>query len=70
MDCLKEYYSTYDDTRLRWNGADLLRRVAEKFLNNGGRNNDQSELNLQPSFIFFPISSHNITRYGISLPIS
>ncbi|KAK4800284.1 hypothetical protein SAY86_020771 [Trapa natans] len=63
MDCLKEYYSTYDDTRIRWNGADLLRRVAEKFLKNGRRNNNRSELKIQPSFIFFPISSRNITRY-------
>ncbi|OWM83217.1 hypothetical protein CDL15_Pgr012698 [Punica granatum] len=66
MDCLKEYYSTYDDTRLRWNGADLLRRVAEKFLTKGGRNNDQSEFKVQPSFVFFPISSQNITRYGLT----
>ncbi|PON40620.1 hypothetical protein TorRG33x02_339950, partial [Trema orientale] len=32
MECMKEFYMTYDDTRLRWNGADLLTRVATKFL--------------------------------------
>ncbi|TQD70788.1 hypothetical protein C1H46_043684 [Malus baccata] len=31
MECLKEFYMTYDDTRLRLNGADLLTRVARRY---------------------------------------
>lgn len=58
MECLKEYYLTYDDTRLRWNGAHLLTRVSKKL-----------ELKVQPSFIFFPISRQNITRYSRVFPL-
>lgn len=63
MECLKEFYMTYDDTRLRWNGADLLTRVAKKFLRHGNLLTRQPELNVQGSLIFFPIHSQNITRY-------
>ncbi|CAL5412863.1 unnamed protein product [Camellia sinensis] len=63
MECLTEFYSTYDDTRLRWNGADLLTRVARNFLRNKNTSDDRMELKLQPSFNFFPISRNNITRY-------
>ncbi|PON36752.1 Alpha 1,4-glycosyltransferase domain containing protein [Trema orientale] len=63
MECMKEFYMTYDDTRLRWNGADLLTRVATKFLK-GERNSIQElELKVHHSQILFPISSENITRY-------
>ncbi|KAK9223389.1 hypothetical protein WN944_011831 [Citrus x changshan-huyou] len=31
LECLKEFYLTYDETRLRWNGADLLQRVARRY---------------------------------------
>lgn len=54
---------TYDDTRLRWNGADLLTRVAKKFLSHSNLLTRQLELNVQGSLIFFPIHSQNITRY-------
>ncbi|KAK6284142.1 hypothetical protein POUND7_003094 [Theobroma cacao] len=60
MECLKEFYLTYDYTQLRWNGADLLSRVAKRFLNN------QRELNVWPSFVFVPISSQHITRYFVA----
>ncbi|KAG9438971.1 hypothetical protein H6P81_019136 [Aristolochia fimbriata] len=61
MECLKEYYSTYDDTRLRWNGAHLLTRVRNRL-----RKWDSPRflgLKTEPSFSFFPISPRNITRY-------
>ncbi|KAG6695061.1 hypothetical protein I3843_09G076500 [Carya illinoinensis] len=63
MECLKEFYMTYDDTLLRWNGADLLTRVARKFLSLENTSTRQLELNVQASFTFFPISSQHITRY-------
>ncbi|XP_022146564.1 uncharacterized protein At4g19900 [Momordica charantia] len=61
MECLKEYYSTYDDSSSRWNGAELLTRVAKRFSREVST--EQFELNVQPSFVFFPIASQNITRY-------
>ena len=54
---------TYDDTQLRWNGADLLTRVSRKFWSQEKLSIKQLELNVQDSFIFFPISSQNISRY-------
>lgn len=63
MECLREFYLTYDDTRLRWNGADLLTRVAKNFSSNESTNNKSMELKVLPSSIFFPISPQNITRY-------
>ncbi|KAF3337303.1 Glycosyltransferase sugar-binding region containing DXD motif [Carex littledalei] len=58
MECLKEFYSTYDDSHLRWNGADLLTRVINKI-----KNNNQLHVKILPSFQFYPISSSNITSY-------
>lgn len=66
MECLKEFYLTYDDTQLRWNGADLLSRVAKKFLRKKQFPFKQPELNVQPSSLFFPLSSHHITRYFVA----
>ncbi|KAI3798487.1 hypothetical protein L1987_33764 [Smallanthus sonchifolius] len=63
MECLKEFYASYDDTNLRWNGADLLTRVGSKFLREENGFKNQMELKLQPFFAFFPISRKNITRY-------
>ncbi|KAI3794624.1 hypothetical protein L1987_37257 [Smallanthus sonchifolius] len=63
MECLKEFYASYDDTNLRWNGADLLTRVGSKFLHEQNGFKNQMELKLQPFFAFFPISRKNITRY-------
>lgn len=62
-ECMKEFYMTYDDTRLRWNGAELLTRVATKFLRTERNTVRDLELKLLHSSIFFPISSQNITRY-------
>ncbi|KAK8584951.1 hypothetical protein V6N13_138894 [Hibiscus sabdariffa] len=68
MECLKEFYLTYDDTQLRGNGADLLSRVAERFLNKKNIVSiEQPELNVQPSSVFFPISSRHITSMTSSL---
>ncbi|KAJ4975719.1 hypothetical protein NE237_000825 [Protea cynaroides] len=66
MECLREFYSTYDDTQLRWNGANLLSRVGKKFLREGNNFDEQLELKLQPSFLLFPISPQNITRYFVT----
>lgn len=64
MECLSEFYLSYDDSLFRWNGADLLTRVAKNFLKNRGSFPDRLlELKLHPPFAFFPISAHNITRY-------
>ncbi|KAL6992064.1 lactosylceramide 4-alpha-galactosyltransferase [Sarracenia purpurea var. burkii] len=63
LDCLTEFYSTYDDTRLLWNGAALLTRVARNFLRDNNTYDNPMELKVQPSFIFFPISRNKITRY-------
>ncbi|KAG8494602.1 hypothetical protein CXB51_011960 [Gossypium anomalum] len=66
MECLNEFYLTFDDTRLRWNGADLLSRVAKRFSNEKNISIKQPELNVQPSAVFFPISSQHIIRYFVS----
>ncbi|XP_075505303.1 uncharacterized protein At4g19900-like [Primulina tabacum] len=63
MECLTEFYASYDDTLLRWNGADLLTRVAKNFSSNKDIVDAKKELLLQPSFIFFPISESTILRY-------
>lgn len=63
MECLKEFYASYDDTQLRWNGADLLTRVASNFSVNGNLSGRKMEINFQPSFAFFPIGHNNITRF-------
>ncbi|KAI7756678.1 hypothetical protein M8C21_017555 [Ambrosia artemisiifolia] len=63
MECLKEFYASYDDTNLRWNGADLLTRVGKTFLREENGIKNEMELKLQPVFAFFPISRKNITRY-------
>lgn len=69
MECLNEFYSTYDDSQLRWNGAELLTRVAGNFSSNDNVYNKNMELRLQPSFLFFPISHDNILRYDFNLPL-
>ncbi|GAB2213734.1 hypothetical protein Droror1_Dr00018047 [Drosera rotundifolia] len=63
MECLLEFYSTYDDTLLRWNGADLLTRVFGNFSSAGNHQSKQPHLNVQNSFDFFPINSNDIIRY-------
>lgn len=64
LECLKEFYLTYDETRLRWNGADLLQRVARRFWSIDNSYSKKFELNVQPSFIFFPISPQNISSFN------
>ncbi|KAA0052429.1 hypothetical protein E6C27_scaffold120G00250 [Cucumis melo var. makuwa] len=64
MECMKEYYSTYDDRSFRWNGAELLTRVAKRFSSEVPA--EQFELTVQPSFAFFPIASQNITSNRFS----
>lgn len=68
-DCLTEFYSTYDDTLERWNGAELLSRVGKSFMNKKSPFDKQMELKLQPSFAFFPISRDHITRYVLQYAI-
>ncbi|XP_062096282.1 uncharacterized protein At4g19900 isoform X2 [Humulus lupulus] len=63
MECMKEFYMTYDDTRLRWNGAELLTRVATKFSERERNPIQELELRVHHSPIFFPVGSQNITRY-------
>ncbi|KAK9152449.1 hypothetical protein Syun_010758 [Stephania yunnanensis] len=63
LECLKEFYATYDDTQLRWNGADLLTRVVDKFLNGEKNSENQIGIKMQPSSMFFPIDRRSITRY-------
>lgn len=63
MECLKEFYASYDDTQLRWNGADLLTRVASNFSDKDNLSGRRMEINFQPSFVFFPVGHNNITRY-------
>ncbi|EOA18546.1 hypothetical protein CARUB_v10007104mg [Capsella rubella] len=62
LECLNEYYLTYDDKCLRCNGANLLTRVAKRFLNGKNRRMTQQELNIRPSSAFFPISPQQITK--------
>ncbi|KAL1538460.1 lactosylceramide 4-alpha-galactosyltransferase [Salvia divinorum] len=61
--CLEEFYASYDDAQLRWNGADLLTRVANQFLSNKGIADVNAELLLQPASVFFPFDSYIISRY-------
>ncbi|KAJ0247105.1 Uncharacterized protein HA466_0165620 [Hirschfeldia incana] len=63
LECLNEYYLTYDDKCLRCNGADLLTRVAKRFLNGKNRRMTQQEPNVRSFSVFFPISSQQITNY-------
>ncbi|KAI5387167.1 uncharacterized protein At4g19900 [Lathyrus oleraceus] len=64
--CLEEFYMTYDDNSLRWNGADLLTRVARKSIGEKNRTIKRLELNEEPSHIFFPINSQDIARYFVA----
>ncbi|MQM08858.1 hypothetical protein Taro_041724 [Colocasia esculenta] len=68
LECLKEFYSTYDDTLLRWNGAELLTRVITRLADGVDKLHLQLKLNTESSHSFFPISAQNITRY-FSAPV-
>ncbi|KAL6657777.1 hypothetical protein ACP70R_005557 [Stipagrostis hirtigluma subsp. patula] len=62
-ECLKEFYSTYDDTLLQWNGAELMTRVISNLSSNADENMRHLNMKLEPSVTFYPISSIDITRY-------
>ncbi|XP_042445884.1 uncharacterized protein At4g19900-like [Zingiber officinale] len=59
LECLKELVATYHDNLLRWNGAELMTRV----INRVSDKTDKFDMQMEPQFIFHPISSTNITRY-------
>ncbi|XP_026384965.1 uncharacterized protein At4g19900-like [Papaver somniferum] len=63
MKCLKEYYETYDDTLLRWNGGELLERVGKQSSSINNSSNKQLDTSMQPSSLFFSVGRKNITRY-------
>ncbi|XP_057812083.1 uncharacterized protein At4g19900 [Salvia miltiorrhiza] len=63
LSCLEEFYASYDDAQLRWNGADLLTRVANQFLSNKGIADVNADLLLQPASVFFPFDCNIISRY-------
>ncbi|KAL0321451.1 UNVERIFIED_CONTAM: hypothetical protein Sradi_5406600 [Sesamum radiatum] len=63
MECLAEFYASYDDAQLRWNGADLLTRVAKNFTSDRAISEVKNELLLQPPSVFFPIGRSIISRY-------
>lgn len=65
MECLKEFYSTYDDTLLKYNGADLVTRVLNRFSTKADKGYGQLNIKIEPPFVFYPISPINITRYAI-----
>jgi hypothetical protein len=62
-ECLKEFYSTYDDTILQWNGAELMTRVISNLSSKADGNMWLLNTKLEPSATFYPISSTDIMRY-------
>ncbi|CAN6455681.1 unnamed protein product [Victoria cruziana] len=62
LECLKEFFSTYDDKLLRWNGAELLSRTAAKFVNRLDYG-QKLHIKIEPTPKFFPISLEDITSY-------
>ncbi|XP_057521941.1 uncharacterized protein At4g19900-like isoform X1 [Amaranthus tricolor] len=65
MQCMLEFVSSYDDTLLRWNGADLLTRVAGNLSSKANDMNKEKTLKVQPTLFFFPISSNDIQRHFV-----
>lgn len=61
-ECLEEWYSTYDDTLMQWNGAELMTRVIRNH-SDSDQNREHLEIKLEPSFTFYPISSTDIMSY-------
>ncbi|XP_044965300.1 uncharacterized protein At4g19900 [Hordeum vulgare subsp. vulgare] len=62
LECLKEWYSTYDDTLMQWNGAELMTRVIRNH-SDSDSNREHLEIQLEPSFTFYPINSTDINWY-------
>jgi len=48
---------------LRWNGAELLTRVAKISIEKRGKKWVNKMFKIQPHFAFFPLSFHNIKSY-------
>ncbi|CAM6035763.1 unnamed protein product [Sphagnum compactum] len=67
-ECLEEFTATYDDTLLEWNGAELVTRVANFSIREGGKKwrEDPEALQIQPPFAFFPLPSSSILRYFVA----
>ncbi|CAL5086076.1 unnamed protein product [Urochloa decumbens] len=63
LECLKEFYSTYDDTLLQWNGAELMTRVISNLSSRADEDMGHLDAKLEPSATFYPISSADIVRY-------
>ncbi|KAM0870658.1 hypothetical protein ACQ4PT_039886 [Festuca glaucescens] len=61
-ECLKEWYSTYDDTLIQWNGAELMTRVIRNH-SDIDQNREHLDIELESSFTFYPISSTDIMSY-------
>ncbi|KAG8099641.1 hypothetical protein GUJ93_ZPchr0013g34302 [Zizania palustris] len=62
-ECLKEFYSTYDNKLLQWNGAELMTRVIRNMSGKADQNKGHLDIKFEPSIAFYPISSADITRY-------
>eukprot|EP01018_Ginkgo_biloba_P029818 Gb_16042 [translate_table: standard] len=66
LECLIEFTATYDDTLLRWNGAELLTRVAKRSIEQSGESWAQLKaIQFQSPWAFFPLSFHNISSYFV-----
>lgn len=62
-ECLREFYSTYDDTLVQWNGAELMTRVISNISSRADENRGHLDIKLEPFVKFYPISSTDIIRY-------
>uniref|UniRef100_A0A0D9X0F8 Alpha 1,4-glycosyltransferase domain-containing protein n=1 Tax=Leersia perrieri TaxID=77586 RepID=A0A0D9X0F8_9ORYZ len=62
-ECLKEFHSTYDDELLQWNGAELMTRVIRNMSGKADENSGHLDIKFEPSIVFYPISSTDISRY-------
>jgi hypothetical protein len=68
-ECLKEFYSTYDDTLVQWNGAELMTRVISNLSSKADENRGNLDIKLEPSVKFYPVSSTDIIRYDFNSSI-
>lgn len=60
LECMREFYATYDDKLVRWNGAHLLSRVHNRLKQDG--HSPVLKPKIAPPWKIFPISSENISR--------
>lgn len=65
-ECLNEFYASYDDTLLRWNGPELLSRVGHWFLGDKNLVDKKLDLSIYPSVSFFPLNHKNISRFFVA----